>query len=367
MTVPATLYRYFAVCFLVNILFAMGVLLGIVYLFETIELLRRAGDRPDVTLWMVLQMSLFKIPEVGQILFPFAILFSAIYTFWTMNRKQELVVIRAAGFSVWQFLAPVMAVALAVGVFNITILNPVGAALLSKYEAMEDERLANRRNYVTLLREGIWLRQVRPSEGGHVILHAGRIDINVWELSDVLVLFFDADDLFERRIDAPTARLTDGQWVFKDARDYTNDQNRPAYVPVISLPTDLTTAELEDSFSSPSSLSFWALPGFIRTMDMTGFDATPLRIHYQSLLSQPLLFLAMVLLAACVSLRPPRLQGTFIMILVAVFAGFVIFFLSSFLQALGASQQIPLFLAAWAPAIVSCLLGVSVILNTEDG
>jgi lipopolysaccharide export system permease protein len=41
--------------------------------------------------------------------------------------------------------------------------------------------------------------------------------------------------------------------------------------------------------------------------------------------------------------------------------------MSSFLQALGASQQIPVILAAWSPSLICFLLGVTVMMNLEDG
>ena len=75
----------------------------------------------------------------------------------------------------------------------------------------------------------------------------------------------------------------------------------------------------------------------------------------------------MVLLAATVSMRPPRNKGTALLIAVGVLMGFFVFFMSSFLQALGSSHQIPIFFAAWTPALVTFLLGVAVILNLEDG
>ncbi len=75
----------------------------------------------------------------------------------------------------------------------------------------------------------------------------------------------------------------------------------------------------------------------------------------------------MVLLAATVSLRPPRSQGTFGLIVSGVVIGFLVFFLSSFLQAMGSSQQIPVLLAAWSPAIVTLFLGLAVMLSLEDG
>ena len=102
-------------------------------------------------------------------------------------------------------------------------------------------------------------------------------------------------------------------------------------------------------------------------MEATGFDTTQMKIHYQTLLAQPLLFVAMILLAATVSLRPPRAGGTMALIASGVFTGFIVFFVASFLQALGSSHQIPVFLAAWSPALIAFLLGIAAILNIEDG
>ena len=47
--------------------------------------------------------------------------------------------------------------------------------------------------------------------------------------------------------------------------------------------------------------------------------------------------------------------------------GFVVFFMSNFLIALGASHQIPVFLSAWSPALLCLLLGVAALLTLEDG
>ncbi|PJB72717.1 MAG: LPS export ABC transporter permease LptG [Alphaproteobacteria bacterium CG_4_9_14_3_um_filter_47_13] len=370
MIFSSTLNRYLAKNFFLNMLLMLLVLFSIIYLFDTVELLRRAGKKDGIPLSLVLRMGLLKLPEVGQILFPFAILFSALFTFWQLTKRHELVVVRAAGLSVWQFLMPVMMVSLLIGLFNITIINPVGALLLGKFESLENEYLSNKKSYVTLLKEGLWLRQLQGEDAdnsGQIILHADYINLTEWELQDVMVLFFTQNNTFVRRIDAEKARLDQGMWTFEQAISNEAGQRQPKIYPLIALPTELTIKELEESFASPETLSFWALPGFIKTMASTGFDTTAMRIHYQSLLAQPLLFMAMILLAATVSLRPPRFRGTVTLIFMGVIIGFLVFFMSSFLQALGASHQIPVFLAAWSPALITFLMGVTVILNLEDG
>jgi len=367
MNFSATLNRYLARSYIFNMLAILLMLFGVIYLFDTVELLRRAGKRDDVPLSLVLQMGLLKLPEVGQMLFPFAILFSGMFTFWQLTRRQELVVVRSAGFSVWQFLAPIIGVAVMLGVLNVTVINPIGSMFLGKFEALENEYLAERKSYVTLLKEGLWLRQMQEKGEGHVILHAGRVNLTAWEFYDVMVLFFEDDDEFMRRIDAGKARLEDGMWLFEQASTHYPDQRESETLPLVALPTELTVSELEESFASPETLSFWELPGFIKTMESTGFDATAMKIHFQALLAQPLLLAAMILLAAAVSLRPPRFRGTLTLVTIGVLIGFIVFFMSSFLQALGTSHQIPAFLAAWSPALVTFLLGVAVMLNLEDG
>src|SRR5690606_21812780 len=134
--------------------------------------------------------------------------------------------------------------------------------------------------------------------------------------------FFDGDNNFLRRMDAARARLTRGQWNLQDVQ-ISVPGSRAERVQRYALPTRLTADEIEESFSSPETLSFWKLPGFIATLKQTGFGATRLSIHFQSLLAQPLLFMAMVLLAATVSLRPPRFRGAMAMVMAGVLMGFL--------------------------------------------
>lgn len=366
MKITATLSRYLARTYFINMLFLLFALLSIIYLFDTVELIRRASKHADVSLILVLQMGLLKLPEVGQILFPFAILFSAMFTFWQLTRRSELIVVRSAGFSVWQFLTPIMAVAILVGALQMTVINPVGALLIGKFDQLESKYLKRENNQIAIFKEGLWLRQDGEKESSYVILHAARISQPDWTLRDVTVFYFDQQDGFIKRVDADRANLDEGRWLFETVKIYEpNTGNREEAL--YALPTHLTIAEVEESFSSPESMSFWHLPGHIQTLEETGFDASRLKVHFHNLLSQPLMFAAMILLAATVSMRPPRFRGTATLFGIGVFMGFFVFFMSSFMQALGASQQIPVILAAWAPAVICFLLGLTVMMNLEDG
>jgi lipopolysaccharide export system permease protein len=125
--------------------------------------------------------------------------------------------------------------------------------------------------------------------------------------------------------------------------------------------------EIEDSFASPETMSFWDLPRFIAVLEEAGFTAVKHRLYYQSLLAAPLLLCAMVLIAATFSLRPGRRAATAYLVAGGIAAGFLLYFLSDLVFALGLSGKVPVVLAAWSPAGVSTLLGISMLLHFEDG
>ncbi len=363
-SLPPTLSRYLAKSYLVNLLFMAAILLGTIFMFDLVELLRRASKREDVSFMTVAEMGLLKLPEMALMIAPFIVLFSALFTFWQLTRRQEVVVLRSSGISIWQFLSPIILVALASGVFMVTIVNPVSALFYSRYTVLESTYLNQQQDMVAVFDEGLWLRQ--DTNDGYAILHAAKIDVPDWRLKNVMVLFFDEKDNFTQRIDAQQSLLKPGNWVLGNAiinRPGVPSEQKAAF----DLPTGLTPRDIEDSFSSPQTMGFWSLPSYIGTLEATGFDSTRLRIHFQSLLSQPLLYAAMVLLAASVALRPQRQGYTFAFITVGVVVGFAVFFMSSFLQALGASHQIPVFLSAWSTAMLCLLLGIAALLTLEDG
>ena len=230
------------------------------------------------------------------------------YTFWRMTRSQELVVARASGVSAWQFLTPVLAVAAIIGFMNITLFNPAAAHMVAHYEKMESHYLRLQQGTMDVAGGGIWLRQIMGDD--QAVIHAENFDSNTVELTPVIILMFQGADTYVGRIDAQSAKLQNGHWELRDS--WMNLPNKPAvFEPERDLPTDLTLKKIEESFAAPETLSFWELPGFIAHMEAAGFSARKHRLHYQSLLAQPGLLCAMVLLAASFSLRQTRARRYF--------------------------------------------------------
>lgn len=364
MPLTGTLSRYIGRKFILLFGLVIGVLLAVVVLFEFIEMTRRASDRPDATIGITIQLTLFKLPKTIELLFHFAVLFSAMILFWRLTRSHELVVARSVGVSAWQFLTPVVVLAAVIGIVKVGLVNPIGAAMFERYDDLSQRYLYSHGSVLELSRSGLWLRQ--RDETGSSILHAERAVGDGTSLETVVVLLYSPDDRYRGRIDAATASLTDGAWLLNGARLRMSDAVVHA-VETYALPTDLTAETIASSFADPETMSFWDLPGFIQTLDEAGFSSLRHRLHFQLLLSQPLLLAAMVLFGAAFSLRQVRRGGTLAMIGAGVATGFALFTLSDIMAALGVSGNIPIVMAAWIPALLSTLIGTALLLHLEDG
>ncbi|HEX7008292.1 MAG TPA: LPS export ABC transporter permease LptG [Alphaproteobacteria bacterium] len=337
---------------------------AVIFLIDLIEMLRRSAAKPDATFQIVLMMVGLRVPFLAQETVPFAVLFGSMLAFWRLNRTSELVAIRASGVSVWQFLAPAIGVAILFGALKLGALNPLAAVTFAKFEQLENRYLKGSVSLLAVSANGIWLRQADDS--GQSVIYAQRVAHDRMELSNVIVILYDGLDQFAARIDADTAQLQPGRWALANAR-ITRPDKPTETRPVYHIKTQLTLDKIQESFASPQTVSVWELPRFIKVMEATGFSALSHRLHFQSLLAEPLLLCAMVLIGAVFSLRHNRRSGMAIAIAGGIFAGFLLYFVSDLILALGQSSSIPVVLAAWTPAGASTLLGLTALLHLEDG
>ena len=204
MLLAKTLSAYIARQFFAWFCGVYGAMLSISFLIDYIELLRRGSTKAGVTLGVLLEMAALKLPHTAQEVMPFAVLFGTMLAFWRLTRNNELVVARAAGVSVWQFLTPAVLVALLTGIIAVTIFNPAASQMEATYEQLDSRYLKQSSDELTLSNSGLWLRQSEPS-GGQVVIHGDKLVAPELLLGRVTLFFFNAEHQYRSRIEAQKA------------------------------------------------------------------------------------------------------------------------------------------------------------------
>lgn len=364
MRLSTTLSLYLGRQFLYGILLAFLVMGALVFLADLVEHLRRAADKQEATLGIIVAMSVLQLPTLAQKLLPFAALFGGIWTCSRLTRTHELMVVRASGVSVWQFLAPPLVIALLLGGFVVTVFNPLSSAMVGRYDQMVKKYLEDRPHLLEVSSTGLWL--INAEGDKHTVVHARGVSAQGTELSGVIFFLYQGRDRFVGRIDAARARLGAGYWALDDVLMTAPDTPARRFRHY-RLPTNLTLERIQESFASPETMSFWSLPGFIKTLEAAGFSAVRHRLHWHAILTIPVLLCAMVLLAAAFSLRLTRAGNTGWLIAAGVATAFLLYFVSDLTYAMGLAGKLPVVLAAWTPAVATLILGLAMLFYLEDG
>ena len=345
---------------------ALGVIAALIMLIDFVEISRGVGSNVDLSGVRILGLMLLKSPQVIIQLLPFVFLFGTLAAFVGLNRRSELIAMRAAGVSAWRFVLPAAGAALMFGVITVAALGPLAASADGLFQR-ERTRLSSsaagaETNPTVWIREGDDTRQM--------VVRAQRQDRASARLLDVTFFIYTNDGkgmrTFSERIDADSATLSNGSWRLVNAVGAEIGQRAVRYA-TLDLPSSLADEEAFERFARPQATSFWSLPAQVERVEAAGFSSTAYRLRLQQLLATPLMFAAMSILAAAFSLRLMRLGDLARMTVAAVVLGFGFFFVNQAASAFGSAEVIPPWLAAWLPPLLTALAAFTLLFYTEDG
>jgi lipopolysaccharide export system permease protein len=359
--VGLTLTRYLTARFAKAIAGVFATIFLLIYLIDFVEMLRRSAGLATASTSLIAMLCLLRVPSVTEQVLPFAVLAGSLFAFVSLSRRLELVVARAAGISVWQFLMPPVLIVVLIGIFSIAVYNPLSATFKERADRIE---LSLFRGPSAGIDTSMWIRQRSPD--GQSILRAERSSDNGTRLSSVTAFVYESNGTFRERVEAAEASLQPGYWILNEARVSAPDVE-PRALADYRLPTTLSAEQVTQSFVAPEAVSFWQLPSTAQRIEDAGLDANRYRLRLQSLLARPLMLVAMVLIAASFSLRFFRFGGIAKMVTGGVGAGFVLYVATKLIGDLGGAGLLSASVAAWSPAIIGSLLGTLVLLHQEDG
>lgn len=357
-----TAFGYLLRSYLKTVAGVVGTILVIAYLVDFTEFARRAGAWPDYTFAKGLYLSAMRMPLIAMLAWPFIALIAGILTLVSLNRRYELVVLRAAGVSAWQFLLPVCTGALLVGGLAVAILNPIAARSLDAVREIEVafRGFAPQGDELAVP----WL--IESSRDGDMIIGATRTARRGLLLGDATFIRLDPEGRLIERFDARSATLERGYWNLEDVRRSVKGEETTRLASA-RIPSNVDPAFIENRLTEPEAIPVYDLPSNIRQARRLGMPTNRFSMHFHSLLALPALMVAMTLIAANASLRFARMGSSSALVTGGILAGFLLYVALITFTAFGNIGFLPPVMAAWTPVVAAFFLGVTFLLHREDG
>lgn len=288
---------------------------------------------------------------------PVTVLMGAILGVIDLKSRHELTVIKSSGISIWRIVrAPTIALMLA------SFVIALGAETIST----QFNRTYNPTppGAVTLLTPPgeVWLEQ--RSGDTHYVMLATEMQASGTLLGNVTV--FNLTSVGYDRIEAPTAKLENGRWVFPVATARTPEKP-PETLTEFVLPTSSTAAEVSLTLSSTDDMTFFELVTLLNAgvSDSGIRNAATMRLI--KLLSLPLLLTGSLFIAFAFTAGYRRSSNFGPAVLYGMVLGFVVFVITEMADRSGSTGVLDPLFAAIGPAVVAIVIGVTVLLYKEDG
>lgn len=362
----STLNRYIAKRIIKGLLLAFMVVTSIIMLVDFVEGTRNIGADSDIGSGTVFLMTLLKAPKLIEQTIPFVVLFGVMGTLYSLNRRSELIVLRASGLSAWRFLTPAIVVSAMLGLIWSAVFNPLASSAMNAHDNLV-ERVTG--STVSTENENIWLRE--GNEIAQTVIFAEKADILTRKLFNATFYIFEINNngtaVFERRLDTKEAELvTQGYWQLRNVIENAEGE-LPQQQIAVSLPTTITVEDIRDTTGNTALPPFWDIPATIKKTERAGFSTVSLRMQLNKLLALPIMLIAMTVIAAGVSMHLTREGGTLRLLIIGSALGFAVYFADNVVSAFGEASALPIILAAWAIPLFVLFLGLSYLARIEDG
>ena len=286
--VSRTLVRYFGMRFLGAVMSVFFGIFVLVVLVDYIEFMRRAADVPNVSAWMVAKASFFRVPQLTERLLPFSVLVGAMTCYLALSRRNELVVARSAGMSAWQFVAPALIVRV-----RARARSRPRSTIRCRPRCANGRSGSRRRSSATARPEcsrarvrllGAAAQRRRPVDRlrglepgtGRAARRRERVHLRSrrtrrWSAS------------------RPSARRSSPATGGSSRRVVYVSGAPPRDHETYLVKTNLTAAQVRESFSTPETVPFWDLPAYIEIAERSGLVAAGYKLQYQILIARPFL------------------------------------------------------------------------------
>lgn len=358
-----TLGRYFFIRYIaLTFWFFIGVA-AIIFIVSFTEISGQIGGVIENSTATALTIAALQTPMIMQQAVPFIGLVSGIVALVALNRKYELVVVRAAGISAWQFLTPICLGAFTFGVATLLVLNPLASVGFERAQVLEVEAHAGGAAPSTQP-YAPWIKQ--RTDEGETIIGARTTANQGLEIIGATFLRIGGDGQIAERLDAQRAHLRDGYWELAGVKRF-RDGSTPDSLDTMRVATNLLPEYVLERLVQPEMIPIYDLPRKIAAARSFGVRANAFATHFHSLLALPALLVTMALIAATVSMRFARMGQSATIILGGVLAGFLLYVVSVLVKAFGSAGFVPPVVAAWLPVLVAGFFGVTFLLYKEDG
>lgn len=337
-----------------NVGLTLVVLFGIVLLVEALNTTRFSAL--SATGGALLALAAVALAAARWIIdtLPLTFLVGTVAGLLNLQATRELTVIKASGRSVWRVMMVPLAVTFAGGALVTLVLD---TAVIQFNRTLSPSTT----NGAVGGSGTLWLDERQADL--HYILEAGYVNPSGTALGSVNVFLMEAP---RDRIEAPAAELVGSEWVMPEATRYRSNE-MPEAMTDFRLPTARTAGDMRARIASIKDMTVWELAGSLAARLTDSRERAETETRFLRLLALPLTLCGSLVIAFAFTAGYRRTNKYGGAVLYGIVLGVLVYVVTEMAGRAGGAGVMHPAIAVAGPAVVAIVIGVTVLLNREDG
>ena len=191
---------------------------------------------------------------------------------------------------------------------------------------------------------GLWIKDV--VKGKINIINASKIDKNF--LLNVFITEFNEEFEVIKNIKSDKVDIKNNNWTVYDAIIYKKNGNVKK-VEILEIYSNFDYQKIQSLFSNLSSLSIIELFSLRNNYKSLNYSTTEVDIQIQKIVSYPLYFTLMTILAAIIMFNTKKFKNVTLKLAIGLFISVIIYYMNNFFLIMGNTEKIPVLISIWAP------------------
>ena len=324
------------------IFFCLGLIMN---LFEEINFFKDL----NVGVFLPLILTTLKVPSLLYTMLPFIILIGGIWFFRKIKKSDEVTAMKLSGMSNFSVILIPGVISIIMGIFFITLINPITSISLEKYEAIKGTYEKDKDYLAAITKNAIWIKEIKNNKNN--IIQAA--NLNEENLVNITIYQFDREYNFLQRIEADSANIVSENWLLYNANILDVDGNFISQnLNEIVYDSTYNLEKIKTLYSNLDTISFWNITSEIKLLQERGYSTKEMETKLHKSLSFPFFLLSMVFLSGVFTLGTTFKENNLTYIFLTILSCILVYFFNDFSAALGKTERLSVEIAVWMPVFI---------------
>ena len=355
-----TYIKFLIHIFMRSLFFVSLVLLSLIFILNILTELEFFKNI-QVSSYFPIYIALLNSPALLFEMFPFVFLLTTQVFFLNLFNNNQIHIFKYSGLKNSKILLILSIISFSIGILIITFFYNLSSNLKNFYLEEKTKHTLDGKYLAVITNNGLWIKDV--VEGKINIINASKIDKNF--LLDVFITEFNKEFEVIKNIKSNKVDIKNNTWIVYDANIYKKNGDVEK-IKNLELYSNFDYQKIQSLFSNLSSLSIIELFGLRNNYKSLNYSTTEVDIQIQKILSYPLYFTLMTILAAIIMLNTKKFKNITLKLAIGLFISVIIYYMNNFFLIMGNTEKIPVLISIWVPLLVLLLLNSIAMLKINE-